>query len=73
MVTTKRYQECGLVERLWRRRHYLRVPFEAASDYRRDPEFFDCSFANAWSCAIGMAEVRMRWWYTVDECREMFR
>lgn len=69
----KRYQECGLVERAWRRRHYLRIPIEAVSDYCRNPEFFDHRLANAWSCAIGMAQHRMGWWYTADECRELFQ
>lgn len=65
-----RYQYQPWYVKLWRRRHYLPIPFQAARMYlatrkQRRP----LSFRNAWSVAIGLAQVRMIWLHDWDELR----
>ena len=63
----KRYQECRWYEKLWRRRHYLRIPLNAISIWWKSNE----KFKHAWSIAHGMADFMMGWYYTQEEVREM--
>ena len=66
----RRYQECGRLERLWRRRHQLRVPYDALRLWWTNPDFVDGSLRNAWSVEMGMADCRMGWIYSSDEITE---
>lgn len=56
-----RYQHQPWYGRLWRRRWYLLVPWTAWTLRKVD------GGGMAWGLAIGMAQCRMRWWYTFDE------
>jgi len=58
-----RYQYQPWYIKLWRRRWYLLVPFEAMVLYIKSDE----SFENCWSISIGMADVRMNWLYHFNE------
>ncbi len=71
IVTERRYQECGLIERAWRRRHQLRVPFDAIRWWWRQNRVLPVgkrdSFGITWDIAMWMADFRMRWYYTMAE------
>lgn len=71
MNTEKRYQECGPLERAWRRRHYLRIPYDTIRGWVW--ERFTITHAE-WhslrinhSISIGCAQERMNWYLTWDE------
>jgi hypothetical protein len=73
----KRYQECSWPVRLWRRRHYLGIPYRAIRYWwsskrhtKPDDEFGPMSFGLCWSIAIGEAQIDMNWYYTGEEMRE---
>jgi hypothetical protein len=67
----KRYQECGPLEKFWRRRHQLRVPYEAVRGWlwerRNLPADEHETFGVHWSIALGSADLRMNWVYTWEE------
>lgn len=65
----KRYQECSLPVRIWRRRYYLPIPFLTIYWYFTTPHPLNW----CWSIAIGNAQVKMRWVYTLDEVKDMRR
>lgn len=67
---TKRFQECGIFEKLWRLRRYLLVPYWAFRTYIKTPEFVDYRFKNSWRLAVGSAQCEMNWVYTMDEVME---
>lgn len=61
-----RYQNCRWYVRLWRRRHYLVIPYEAVRLWGND-EVGSHPFSFYWGWAIGEADVRMEWTYSLDE------
>ena len=63
-----RYQECNMLVKLWRRRHYLYIPFRvlyARIKYRKSLTKFDKSIL--WSDCVGEAQASMNWTYTSTE------
>ena len=68
-----RFQDCSTLIKIWRFRHYISVPVTAARIYLRDkrnpadPEE-PIQFSEAWSVALGFAQIKMNWWYTLEEC-----
>jgi hypothetical protein len=73
----KRFQECSKLEQAWRYRWYLSIPFVAFYSW------FRCQFEDFndedvdwmewdlhWGLAIGMAQMRMNWWFSEQEVRE---
>lgn len=77
MTKLTRFQDCPWWIRLWRRRHYWRVPIVLwrlrrarwGMDDPDDPEQ-PITWQEAWAIAIGEAQVRMEWWYTWREVRD---
>jgi len=78
MNRDNRYQNQPWYVRLWRRRHYLRVPFDflryqLRSNQAKDAFFGDCAPGERrrfnWGLAIGCAQVRMNWVYDWEEIR----
>jgi len=70
----KRYQECNILEKIYRRKAYLSIPLAAfkvwtATILSEDPE----EFRNCWSLAVGIAQSEMKWYYTSEEVFEKLR
>jgi hypothetical protein len=59
-----RYQFQPWYIRLWRRRHYLPIPWVALRIKLRHP---DDHWDMAWSLAKGLAQCRMKWTHTWAE------
>ena len=68
----KRYQECNSLVKLWRRRHYLKIPFRWLhwKFFSMDKEL---NGKTTWRLLIGMAQSDMKWYYTEEEFEEMFK
>lgn len=68
MDPTRRYQFQPWYVKLWRRRHYLSVPFNTLRIYlkniNRDSDY---SLSDIWGIEIGLADMRMEWWHTSEE------
>jgi len=80
---TNRYQYQPWYIKLWRRRHYIPIPFVAASIYlaserarmksvllSADEDWVPLSWRNSWSIAIGLAQVKMNWLHDWSEIRD---
>jgi len=66
-----RYQHQPWHVKLWRRRHYIPIPFVAVRIYlatRKSRE--GLPFRAAWSIAIGLAQVKMNWLHDWSEIRD---
>lgn len=63
---SRRFQECGWLERMWRRRLYLGVPLRALKLYQAwsGP---DRSRALCWGLSVGIAQADMNYVYTTEE------
>lgn len=59
----RRYQECGPIQKTWRRRHYLRIPVDACRMWLNPANRRRYRFRTCWSIATGLAQLRMEWWY----------
>jgi hypothetical protein len=68
----KRYQECNSLVKLWRRRHYLKVPFRWLQ-WKFFSKNKELNGKTTWRLLIGMAQSDMRWYYTEEEFEEMFK
>ena len=70
-MNERRYQECGRIEKIWRMRHYIKIPFRwlrwKISD--KDQEFNNVTY---WKLLIGVSQSEMRWYYTQEEMELMF-
>jgi hypothetical protein len=63
MKDSSRYQHQRWYIKLWRRRHYLRIPFIASRIWWYSPE----DRGHAWDIATGLIHGDMEWWYTSEE------
>lgn len=68
----KRYQECSSLEKLWRRRHYLKIPFRWLK-WRLFSKDKQLNSKTTWRLLIGMAQSDMKWYYTEDEVQEKIK
>lgn len=71
----KRYQDCSLIVKIWRRRFYFLIPYEAIRFFflnslhaKSSDDLID--FRSCWSIAIGLAQSRMNWTYSWEEVKE---
>lgn len=65
---TLRFQESPWPIKLWRFRYYLLIPYKAIKYYLASKSSQEpMSFSASWSVAIGMAQVKMYWYYTIEE------
>ena len=55
--------------KLWRYRHYLRIPYSTII-YRYRSKIAEKNWKYAYSIAIGDAQIKMRWVYTLQEVKE---
>jgi hypothetical protein len=70
-MKNKRYQECNMLGKLWRRRFYLYIPFQvlyARIKHRKSLSKFDKSIL--WRTYEGEAQIKMKWTYTSAEVEE---
>lgn len=91
-MTEKRFQECNWLEKLWRYRWYLLIPFQyvwymyikpfivretdlnESSGYIEDTgEVWNPRGKNLWRLLIGMAQSKMKWYYTSEEVLGKFK
>jgi hypothetical protein len=77
---TKRFQECNKIEKLWRYRWYLTIPFVAFYSWFRcqfedfEDENLDWTEWNLhWSLAISFAQMKMEWYHTHTEVETRFK
>jgi hypothetical protein len=76
-MTFRFFQDQPLHVKIWRFRHYLRIPFDACVFWVRSveeetatpptEEYERMSFSQCWGLAIGMAQCRMWWLYPVED------
>jgi hypothetical protein len=64
-----RYQYQPWHIKIWRKRYYILIPFEAVRIYTRGK----LCFRNAWKLAKGLAQSKMKWFWTMGEVNERFR
>lgn len=55
--------------KLWRYRHYLRIPYSTII-YRYRSKIAEKNWKYAYSIAIGDAQLKMRWVYSLQEVKE---
>ena len=65
----KRYQESNWIVKLWRRRHYVYIPFKFISYKLRGGDDFPNN-KTLWSVLVGVAQCDMKWTYTIEEVKE---
>jgi len=68
----KRYQNCNIVEKIWRRRWYLLIPYHTFRFYyyTRKKSSFRMSLRHCYKLAVGMAQYKMNWMYGWKEVKE---
>jgi len=81
----KRFQECNRLEKLWRLRWYLAIPFQWLwSMYVKPFVVWDANFEqtgekwsprgwNLWALLKGSAQGKMRWYWTHEEVMERMK
>lgn len=68
----KRYQECNPIEKLWRRRHYLKIPFKWIQ-WKVFTREKNLNNKTCWRLLVGLAQSDMNWYYTEEEFQDMFK
>ncbi len=72
----KRYQESNWIVKVWRRRHYVYIPFKWCMYYIRCYLHNDNGEFNGktlWHILIGVAQCDMKWTYTQEEIEESIK
>jgi hypothetical protein len=69
---SKRFQECNKIEKLWRYRWYLLLPFvwlriKISILISKDIEDLNMTNKNIWKISKGLMQSKMKWYYTMDE------
>ena len=65
-----RFQDQKWYVKLWRFRWYLKIPFDTVRNYFANRKIYKDSIYVAYSLAIGDAQYRMNWLYTLQETTE---
>ena len=68
----KRYQESNWIVKLWRRRHYVYIPFKFISYKLRGGDDFPNN-KTLWAVLVGSAQCDMKWTYTIEEVKESIK
>ena len=81
----KRFQELNEVGKIWRRRHYVTLPFKwiwyefisnlevQPTTLKGDEEVDDVFYpkgVNLWKILEGLCQMKMGWYYTSDEIED---
>jgi hypothetical protein len=69
---SKRFQECNKMEKLWRYRWYLLLPFvwlriKFSILISKNTEELGMTNKNIWKISKGLMQSKMKWYYTMDE------
>lgn len=88
-IVKKRFQECNKIEKLWRYRWYLCIPFmfiyhwfvslkvyedkEVDGRWEHTSDYFKATPKLIWSICIGTAQSKMRWYHTSEEVLDYFK
>ena len=71
----KRYQDCSKLEKFWRWRWYIILPFFVLSRWIMGLLSFSKyrdSLKECYQISIGDIEFKMGWYYTFEEVKEIF-
>jgi hypothetical protein len=65
-MSDKRYQDCNRIEKIWRMRHYIKLPIMWIlwKFSKHNNEFNGPTY---WELLISMAQIEMKWYYTNEE------
>lgn len=63
----KRFQECNSIIKIWRYRWYLTIPLIYIHIKVFSIDDKECSM-NAWKISKGVAQMKMKWYHTTEEC-----
>lgn len=63
-----RFQDQPWYIKLWRYRHYLVIPYSTII-YRYRSKIAEKNWELAYHLAIGDAQIKMNWFYTLDEVK----
>lgn len=66
MKKDDRFQNQPWYIKLWRYRWYLKIPFGTIR-YRFNSSLCDREWRKAYSMAIGDAQLKMKWYHTIEE------
>lgn len=66
---TDRFQDQPWYIKLWRYRHYLRIPYSTII-YRYRSKIAEKNWKLAYDLAVGDSQIKMNWLYTLDEVKE---
>jgi len=66
----KRYQECNVLVKLFRRRYYLYMPFQYLYTRIKHRKLSRFDKSILWDSLLGEAQCNMKWTYTSDEVKE---
>ena len=72
----KRYQDSNWIVKLWRRRHYVYIPFKfiiykLSILISRGDDFPNNK--TLWAVLVGSAQCDMKWTYTIEEVKESIK
>lgn len=76
MKSEKRYQDCSIFGKLWRRRYYIPIPFVALKMRIKDifsSSSNNISFSTYYAILKGLAQGKMKWYYTLEESEEKLK
>lgn len=62
----KRYQDCSIIEKIWRRRWYLMIPIYTIDMWHNN---LDMPLKECYAVAIGLAQCKMLWLYDWEEVK----
>ena len=70
----KRFQDCSLLEKIWRCRWFLLLPFFTLLRWSKGLFSFSknrISLVESYMISIGDIEFKMGWYYTMDEVKKI--
>ena len=74
MSKEERYQECNPLEKLWRMRHYLKVPFRFVKcKMKMHEDSVVGGNKNLWNILIGTAQCDMKYYWTQEEVMDKLK
>ena len=67
-MQSDRFQNQNVFVKLWRYRYYLYIPVVAVTAWWSNRD--EIRFGEAWAIAVGLAQTKMKWYYTFEELKE---
>ena len=69
----KRFQECNILVKLWRLRHYVYIPFRWLRWKLTPDKSGEFNSKTIWHIYVGTAQCDMNWVYTSEEVNEFIK